>query len=134
MTLTVLRDWSPEFTTLVDMAYRRMTRDPEYLLEHDGGLVGVTADYVVARLIGYDEQVERTMLLHEVLPELRLPFVPTTRTLLSEADPSLPDFRTARYVLQSGYATGEVRGEWCPGGPPRRGFGTVLCLRYKRRQ
>lgn len=128
--------WREVEPVLRARAYDTLAWQPESLLEVDGGPLGFKADVILARLIGFDDQiVDDTLRLSRVEPELRVPIMP--RLTRVDVDVSVPSMRTARYVLQSGYATLKISPEVAI--PPGVKFGppdfltTLLFLRYRRR-
>ncbi len=78
---------------------------PEVLLEHDGGPEGLKADIILAVLYGMDGQVDALWRIPKVTHALLRPI---RRRLSLRADPdemTSPSIATARYVLQSSWAT-----------------------------
>ncbi len=114
-----------------------LDNDPSILLETDGVPVGQTADVILARLIGFDDEiVDDTLQLSRVEPSLRLPVSEPVRVV----DPMPMEYtppRTARYVLQSGFTRATLDGMYARlfgvrVGPPTC-TASVLFVRYKRR-
>lgn len=130
--------WEQIEPLLIERMEATINHDPRVLLEVDGGPAGMKADVVLARLYGFDEQVDHTWRIREVLPDLRVP-IPQRLNLASFSDesPIAPAFRVAEYVLQSNYATCRMAPEYAPPdahpGPPDFMF-SVLFVRYKRRR
>lgn len=125
---------------LEPMLYERMERtinaDPNVLLETDGGPVGKTADIILARLYERDDQAVRDLRLTRVEPVILIA-IPERLTM---AEPTTPESfempRTARFVLQSGFATCQLSPEYAPPfvTPKPPDFMTsVLFVRYRRR-
>lgn len=125
--------------TLREQAYATMDADPQSLLEHDGGPEGMTADVVMARLIGFDDQIVKDGWRRERAdPVLLLPIHerPKLTASLAPTEADLyPTMRTARYVLQSGYVVFAMDAVLLPLGVPHGpDFRTTfLYLRYRRR-
>jgi hypothetical protein len=125
--------WDQIEPTLLDLMQAKIDAMPESLLESDGGPVGIKADVILARLIGWDEETVATWRIREVAPILFRPL-------------SLPQFikwsgggiisRRAEFVLQSCYATYQLDPRYAPADvriePPTFSF-SVLYVRYKRR-
>jgi hypothetical protein len=127
--------WQQVEPTLRHKAYRTIESDPQVLLETDGGPVGMPAEVIFARLLGFeDEVVEDGLRLAEVVPDLRLPIM-SLGPLLSSGPLEPQPIRVARYALQSGYARTKVAAEFAPPGVqlgPDFTF-RVLYVRYRRR-
>jgi hypothetical protein len=130
--------WDEGLPYFVNNAYAHLDAQPESLLETDGGPVGIPADVYMGRMIGPDDQIIADVRLPSAVPEWLTPIAPPLRVFGgAEVDP-LPyvPMGAARYVLQSGYATLTLGGEYAPKdvepGPPWCQF-TVLFLRYRRR-
>lgn len=135
---TMTSMWAEVEPVMRERAYRRLDNDPQVLLEHDGGPLDIKADVILARLIGFeDEIVQDAVRLSSVMPVYRLPLLPRGQFAMSEdtAPPSL-NLRAAEYVLQSGYVAVNLAPEYAPPeitvGPPTFTF-KVLYLRYRRR-
>lgn len=129
--------WQHKLAYAIDMAYARIDRDPQSLLETDGGPVGATASIVVARLYGHDGQIDREIRLTEALRIVEVPIPRPLHLMASPPGPheSIDPLRTARYNLQSGWAEVPLDPMWAPPDMPRdpmTDLVTVLCLRYKR--
>lgn len=117
--------------------------DPWTLLETWGGPVGMTADLVLVRLLGHDDEiVDDTLIFDTVRPEWLAP-IPERATYADfAAAPShiAPMPRTALYVPLSGYATTSVSFEamwdgWTPGPHSfhTNAAASILFVRYKRK-
>lgn len=136
----MMDDW-PDFERhLRQRLNAAIDAQPESLLETDNGPIGMKADIILARLLGFDDQiVSDTMRLRRVEPLLETPI--PERLTLATLEPEPGDYvplRTARYVLQSGYVTMQVDPVAVPlpggvkvGPPDFRA--TVLFVRYRRR-
>lgn len=133
------RTWAHVEPTIRDQMNATLDAQPESLFEHDGGPVGRTADIILARLVGFDDQVvDDALRLRRVEPEWRTP-IPARLSLTPE--PFSPDdaiLRTARYVLQSGFAEMKLDPTAVPLPPdvkptPPGFLVTVLFVRYRRR-
>jgi hypothetical protein len=137
--VAIADEWAQFEPYLRDMAYRGIESDPGFLLDHEGGPYGISADLILGRLIGHDDQVVRDDLHLDRIRDVVLePMFP--RMAFHAAPPEVvgdyPDIRTAEYGLRSGYAFCEmdVASVWPPAGvEARSGRYTVLFLRYKRR-
>lgn len=123
---------SPALAAAVEDGYRAINNDPRVLLETAGGPVGRNAHVVVARLYGFDEQVDDEVRLRRAEPEVLVPIF--QRSTLASPAPDTPLMpRAARYVLQSSYAAGAVVAEKAPEEEHDEAFLVqFLCLRYKR--
>lgn len=122
---------TPALAATIDECYEVINNDPQLLFEHDGGPYGIPADIFVARLYGMDEELIDEWRIPRIESELRMPLRERVRV---SAEPSpYPTLRTARYVLQSNYATAQIAGEYVTPLIPWQPTVTVLCLRYKRR-
>lgn len=132
-----VKDMPPAVTVAADHALSALERDPQALLEVDGGPVGATADIVVGMLIGFDGQREGWVRLERALPDVYAPLAPTLRQMLADPERypvSSPSVRTARYALRSGWSRIALSAEDVPGvAPNRRGQVELLVLRYRRR-
>lgn len=127
---------------IVERMYRTMENDPQYLLMQDGGPVGRAAHVVIARLYGYDGQIDHEWRIDKAEPVLLTP--PIERPSMSlEADPMLRMPRAHEYVLQSGFteaglAASVADGEtlrWIGKDPAPDSFDwDFLALRYQRRR
>lgn len=111
-------------------------RQPEFLFERDGGPLTLKADLYWARLIGFEDEVVDDVTLTRPEFEIHLP-LPIRPTAQIAADPHASLLhRTARYVLQSNWATFAVSAICGPPGLPYSAD-TFLCqiafLRYRRR-
>lgn len=113
---------------------------PEVLLEHDGGPMGLKADIILATLYGMDDQIDAEWRIPRVEPHLLMPIRPRLTAIEPEPGPLLPTMRTARYELQSNWATMQL--DWLhhrdllPADVhPAQGdyLVTVALLRYRRR-
>lgn len=131
-------DWAAFESTLRHEMNAHLDSQPESLLEQDGGPVGRTADIILARLVGFDDQiVDDTLRLRRVEPEWRMPIRERLVLAAPEAD-LYPTMRTATYVLQSGYAGLRLDPVAVPtppdvqAGPPDF-LVSVLFVRYRRR-
>lgn len=127
--------WERMEPTLRHRAYRTIESDPQVLLEADGGPVGMQAEVVLARLLGFeDEVVQDGLRLAQVVPDLRVP-LPASLSLLSSDSVQPQPIRTATYVLQSGFALTKVAAEYAPPGVEVGNDFTfrVLYVRYRRR-
>lgn len=122
-----------------DMLTARVEQDPEVLLEHDGGPVGLKADVIFATLYGMDEQIEAEWRIPRVEPYLLMPL--RERVTIAAPEPTaMPTMRTARYELQSNWATMNVSystliGSW-PADvkpDPTTLMVRVALVRYRRR-
>lgn len=129
-------EWDEMLAIGIDRAYATIEHDPGFLLETDGGPVGAKAGIVVARLYGFDDQLDDEVRLTEALGVYRRPIY--QRTVLAEPDPSpLDQPSVARYRLQSAWARFHLAAEM--GAPPDVPIDpatfavSVLCLRYRRR-
>lgn len=127
--------WQHTERILREDAYRTIDGQPEVLLEGDGGPVGMKADLILARFLGFDDQIiEDGYRLNRVESEWLMPIHP--RLTVSEPDPMVPFMRVARYVLQQGYATTRVAAEHLDPGIPydmTTFTATLLYVRYRRR-
>lgn len=119
---------------------RTLNAQPELLLEHDRGPVGVKGDLFFADLIGHDEQIDHEWTIPDVRSELYVPINERVSVAIPKGDALMwPQPRRATYVLQSNYAKVDVADEvafsvgWDICGGPPRFLATVVLLRYKRR-
>lgn len=118
-------------------AYRTLDNDPQILLETDSGGPSVQAEVIMARLIGYeDEIVEDGLRLTRVEPVIRMPIM--RRPWIYEETQPPPDMTmpAAEYRVQSGFALVHLDAMYAPPDvefrPPTFTF-RVLYLRYRRR-
>lgn len=105
-------------------------REPEFLLEQDGGPVGLQADLIMADLVGEDNQVELSLIDLQVpsgLPDtLRIPVPSPELSAIEDGDVIPfhdPRLIVATYVLQSSWASVEILAD---------GF-TMALVRYRKR-
>jgi hypothetical protein len=129
-------EWEQAEPIFRERAYRSLAAQPEYLLEGDGGPIGLKADAVFARLTGFDDEIVKDgYRLSRVEPELRVPMRPRLQAW-SEPAASAALLRVARYVLQSGWATLSVSVPYLPPGvePDVTGQAVLAFLRYRRRE
>ena len=82
--------------------------DPQVLLEHDGGPLGLKADIILATLYGFDEQVDAEWRIPRVESTLLRPITPRLSLTADDADAAMPTMRVARYELQSAWAALDV--------------------------
>lgn len=118
---------------LIDKAYRTIEQQPEYLLEHDGGPQFETADIIVARLIGLDDEIVDQVFLDRPLPVWRMPAAQAPTFVLDDG-PVYEPLKVVEFQLQSNYATAWLDAIHAPpgtAGPPTF-RAKVLCLRYRR--
>lgn len=131
--------WTGIERIMRERAYRTIERDPQILLETNGGPVGLDADLIYARLIGFeDEVVQDGLRLSEAVATLRVPIPRRPLFVREDADSVLWETeptRVALYELQSGFATLSVSGEYLPPVEQLRPDNTarVAYLRYRRR-
>lgn len=92
------------FEPVLDRLRHRIASMPEYLLETDGGPVGLEADVIFADLITPDDDV-RTIRLDRVRPDVLVP-IARRPTPLDETDLSMLIPGEARYVLQGCWGQG----------------------------
>jgi len=123
---------TPALAALIEKCYATIESEPTVLLEHDGGPYGLAADIVVARLYGFDEQLDHEWRIPRIESELRTPIMPRLSAVPSDVVAS-PMTRTGRYVLQSNYASANIAGEYVVPLAPWKPAVSVLCLRYRRR-
>jgi hypothetical protein len=140
--------WAEVEDRLREEAYEALDNDPQILLERDAWF-DVDADLFHARLIGFEDEIVAEWWIHRVEPILLVPIHQSFRTMVREAtDQQFLDsagiydtglgfqpIRTARYVLQSGFATLSVDGMYSPPVERLRPDNTarVAFLRYRRR-
>lgn len=131
----------PELLAVIDHLYAMIDNDPKVLLEQPGGPVGMTADFIVARLMGHDDQVAHQMVLLSPLRTVRTPRHnrPTLGGYFGgdPADAQVTSVRSDEWVLMSGYSTANFAPEPCmalglPMPTAPNFLTTVLCLRYRR--
>lgn len=96
--------WQDFEPILRDRLTRHIEAQPELLLEHTGGPEGLKADVILATLYGFDEQVDAMWRVPRVESVLLRPLPQPLSAAVSEAD-LMPMMRTARYDLQSNWAT-----------------------------
>lgn len=105
---------SPTVTTMSD-EFMRLLREqltdyihaqPEFLLEHTGGPLGLEADIILATLIGFDDQVDAEIRITTILPVIKRA-IPQRPSLSLDAPP-LVTMPTARYDLQSNWAEAQI--------------------------
>jgi hypothetical protein len=129
-------DWSEFEPCLRDRAYRRIDAMPELLLETDSWFT-LDADLFYARLMGYEDEIVKDGLqLTKVVPDIRVPiYQRLTLAPFDPLDPAAIEIRTARYVLQSCFATLSVSAMHNPPVEKLRDDFTakVAFLRYRRR-
>lgn len=127
--------WDEMQRLLVERMEATINADPRVRLEVDGGPVAQTADVILARFYGFDEQVDRDLRLTDVRPDLLFP-IPQRPTIHIDSDWTVPTMPVARYVLQSSFARMNLAPEYAPPdvrpGPPDF-LVSVLFVRYKRR-
>lgn len=138
MMTVVMSRWEEFELALREQAYGTIDADPRLLLETDGGPVGMKADVIFARLIGMDDNiVQDGWRLPRVEPYLLMPIPLSRRERMANYEPTVADavLRTAKFVLQSGFAHTRVSGEYAPPGVSLDSdfMFDVLYLRYKRR-
>lgn len=99
-----------EFVNVLrDRLTAHVESQPEVLLEHDGGPMGLKADLYLATLYGMDGQVDAEWRIPKVEPYLLRPVRPRMSAAFDpEPEPIMPMLRTARYELQSNWATMQV--------------------------
>lgn len=129
--------WMRMEAALRERAYAVIDNQPEVLLEGDGGPVGMKADVILARFLGFDDQIiQDGYRLQRVEPEWLMPIHPRMTARAQPDPPPMPMMRTARYVLQSGYVLHHLSGEYAPADVSvdltTLQF-SVLYLRYRRR-
>ncbi len=118
-----------------DLAYRTIDQDPRVLLEADASHISADADFVIARLLGFDDQVvEDHLRLSKALPVLRVPIPQGIRAWMEESTFPTSAMRIAEYRLQSVFVVVSVAAE-VVGKLVDRSDGTIkiLCVRYRRR-
>lgn len=127
--------WGEIQRVFIERMEATINADPRVLLEVDGGPVGQIADVILARLYGFDEQVDQDVRLRDVRPDVLVP-IPQRPAMTVDPDWTVPSFRAARYVLQSNFARMNLAPEYAPPdvtpGPPAF-LVSVLFVRYKRR-
>lgn len=117
--------------------YAVIDHTPELLLDADGGPVGATADIILARLLGFDDEIVDDSLRLGRVEQVWLKAIPQQFSVTAvELTADIEPLRTAEYVLQSCYAQMAVASMLLP--PEMRGdsptFQTsVLAVRYRRR-
>jgi hypothetical protein len=140
--------WAEVVPRLLEHAYGAMNNDPQILLERDAWFT-VDADLFHARLIGFEDEIVADWWIRKVEPILLMPITQSMATMVREVtdqqfldsagihDPELgiAPMRTARYVLQSGFATLSIDGMYSP--PVERlrldQTAKIAFLRYRRR-
>lgn len=147
MTYTPPIPWIETEQRLRKKAYAHLDNDPQILLERDAWF-DVDADLFHARLIGFEDEIVADWWIRKVEPILLVPLRQSMRTMVRDAtdqhfldsagifDPELglTPMRTARYVLQSGFATLSVDGMYDPPCELRPDCtAKIAFLRYKRR-
>ena len=130
--------WSEVEAFMRERAYRALDRDPQILLERDGGPVGLDADLFHARFLGFEDEIVREMWVPRAEPTILMPI--PQRPIWSAVDAASVHWemevsRVARYELQSGYVTLSVAAEYDPPVEKLRPDFTarVAYLRYRRR-
>jgi hypothetical protein len=125
-------EWQHVEPILREQAYAVINNDPYMLLETEGWPGGMEADVILARLLGFDEQVEHDWRIPRVESVLLTP-IPERLSVLAQ-EPERTPLRTARYNLLSNYARMSVDGRYAPAdvtlGADFR-F-SVLAVRYRR--
>lgn len=119
-----------------DKAYRTIERDPQILLEGDGGPGSMQAEVYMARLFGFeDEIVADGVRLRRPEPVYFMPISSGPAWMRADEDMQPAPIRTASYVMQSGFALVTLAAEYAPPGVTLRDDFTfrVLYLRYRRR-
>lgn len=127
-----MSEWTTVQPMLVERAERCINNDPSVLLEQEGGPVGATADVILARLYGFDEQVDHDWRIRSVAPVLLAPIVEPLA--LVESPVTYSPLRTAEYHLQSNYAEMRMDARYSP---PDVTLGPdfmfrILFVRYRR--
>jgi hypothetical protein len=127
--------WEQVEPILRQRAYATLDNDPQSLLSGDGGCSEV-ADVYMARLIGFDDQLIDDIRVERPMDVILAPIPERLSIAAFACEPYAPTFRTARYVLQSGYVKLDVSAEHAPAGVrPRMQdlMFSVIYLRYRRR-
>jgi hypothetical protein len=126
-------EWAVIEPMLVEQAEGVINNDPSVLLEQDGGPVGMTADVILARLFGFDEQVDHDWRVRRVEPVLLAP-IRDRVTVMVDDDPYMMP-RVAEYRLQSNYATLSLDARYAPADviPGPQFIVSVLFVRYRRK-
>ena len=130
--------WAQVEARVREKAYRTIDRDPQVLLEQDGGPVGLDADLFHARLIGFEDEIVKEMWIRGAEPTILLPIPQRPLVLATDAETvrwEMEPSRVARYELQSGFAALSVSGEYDPPVEKLRPDFTarIAYLRYRRR-
>lgn len=132
------RAWTEIEAFMPERAYRTLERDPQVLLERDGGPVGLDADLFHARLLGFEDEIVTEMWVRGAEPTILMPIL--RRPVVLRADAAslryeMEPSRVARYELQSGFVTLSVSAEYDPPVERLRPDFTarVAYLRYRRR-
>ncbi len=129
--------WQQVEPILREKAYASLDHDPQSLLDGDAGGFQADVEVIMARLIGFDDQiVEDGWRLERVEPVLLLPLFQKMTLARAAAPVSTSMPRAARYVLQGGYAIAPLDPMYAPPGiRPNMTTWTVrvLYLRYRRR-
>lgn len=128
--------WEHAEPCLRKRAYATLDANPESLLDGDAGGVSTPADVIMARLIGFDDQIVADgWRLTRPEPVLLMPIPERLSATMIDPQPfTMP--RTARYVLQRGHAVVPLDGMYAPPGvtpDPQTLLVRVLYLRYRRR-
>lgn len=120
---------------LIDDCYKRITNNPEYLLETYGGPTRLTADIYVARLYGMDDELVEQIFLSEVRPHYLKPEVQQARGWNVEDPMDISQWpRTSMFELRSSYAIAYLDVEYLSKGAPYDEStyrSKILCLRYR---
>lgn len=131
---------NPIIERAVEQLFATIDNDPQVLLETKGGPVGLTADVIVARLFGYDEQIDHEWVLSGRIPPVLLtPIIHRPMMVAFDGD-AMPSIDSATYHLQSIWAqvylnvamvalAGDVPASWRPGGDS---LVRMLGVRYRR--
>lgn len=128
--------WDQAEPVFREKAYRTIERDPQILLEGDGGPGSVQAEVYMARLYGYDDEIVADGLrLPRPEAVYLMPIMSQPAWMRADEDMQPALIRTATYVLQSGFALVKLAPEYAPPGVTLGDDFTfrVLYLRYRRR-
>lgn len=129
-------EWKDVEPVIRERLWRHLDEgNTEWLLQmRDGGPVGLDADVYLARLIGFEDEIVADLRLDRARPEWLLAI--PERVAVAQSEPvDYSPMRTARYVLQSPWATMKVESLLFGLPPSRRPdhLSIVALLLYRRR-
>jgi len=127
--------------TVIDHGFAAITANPEFLFETWGGPDPQPPELVIARLYGFDDELDAEQQLPGIPTEWRLPLRQRLR-LTPEPDPTHPTMRAATYRLRSAWSRQRIDADMlysagvydsvAPLIDQTQFALTVTCVRYQR--